>query len=299
MKQKKRSAISWIAEFAGEKKSFYAGSVAFAFVELFCGLAPYYVMGLAVKNILEGVREPSVYLKLCLVMLGFWALKTVLHACSTTLSHAATFQVLANIRKRVLDKLSRMPLGDVLQQSSGSLKSIVVERVDSIETTLAHIVPEFSSNLAAPVFIFIYLLTVDWRMALVSLITLPIGAASMMLMMSGSAEWGTTAVRKTKVLNDTAVEYINGIEVIKVFGKTESSYEKFVIAAREGADCFIEWMRHYIVPMGAALAITPATMIAVLPIGGIFYMHGSLSAEEVLQIIILSIGLLAPLITAM
>lgn len=299
MKEKKRSAASWIVEFAGEKRPYYVGSVACAFAEQFCGLAPYYIMGIIVKDILEGVREPAVYLKLCAVMLCFWLLKTVLHACSTTLSHAATFQVLANIRKQVLDKLARMPLGDVLQKSSGTLKSIVVERVDSMETTLAHIIPEFFSSLATPIFIFIYLLTVDWRTALISLITLPVGGASMMFMMRDADEWGSNAINKTKILNDTAVEYINGIEVIKVFGKTESSYEKFVIAARDGADCFIEWMRRYIIPMGAAMSITPATMIAVLPAGGIFYMHGSLTAVEFLQIIILSIGLLAPLITAM
>lgn len=286
-------------EFSGEKRSYYIASVICAFCEQFCGLAPYYVMGIIVKDLIEGVREPSAYMRLLLLMLGFWLLKTILHGCSTTLSHAATFRVLANIRKRVLDKLSRMPLGDVLQYSSGALKSTVVERVDSIETTLAHVIPEFSSNLAAPVFIFIYLLTVDWRMALAALLTLPAGAVSMMVMMKDSDVWGANAIEKTKTLNDTAVEYINGIEVIKVFGKTESSYEKFVVAAREGADCFIEWMRRYIIPMGAAMSVTPATMIAVLPIGGIFFMNGSLSAVEFLQIIILSVGLLAPLITAM
>ena len=299
MKEKKRSAVSWIVEFAGEKKPYYIGSVAFAFAEQFCGLAPYFIMGIIVKDILGSVRDPYVYLKLCLAMLGFWLLKTILHCISTMLSHMATFQVLANIRKQILDKLSRMPLGDVLQKSSGSLKNIIVERVDSIEITLAHIIPEFTSSLAGPVFIFVYLLTVDWRMALISLVTLPVGIVSMMLMTSDAEEWGSNAIRKTKNLNDTAVEYINGIEVIKVFGKTESSYEKFVVAAREGADCFIEWMRKYIFHMGAAMAITPATMIAVLPAGGIFFMRGSLTAVDFLQIIILSIGLLAPLLTAM
>lgn len=298
-KEKKRSAASWIAEFAGPKKSYYIGSVAFAFAELFCGLAPYFIIGLIVRELLGGTQDLGTYVKLCMIMVLFWALKSALHAVSTSLSHMATFHVLANIRRQALDKLARMPLGDVLQRSSGTLKSIIVERIDSMETTLAHIIPEFSSNMAAPVFIFVYLLTVDWRMALISLITLPVGMACMMTMMGSQEEWGADAIRKTKVLNDTAVEYINGIEVIKVFGKTESSYEKFVTAAKEGADCFIEWMRSQIKPFSAAMSITPATLIAVLPAGGIFYMKGSLALEDFLQIIILSIGLITPLITAM
>ncbi len=71
-----------------------------------------------------------------------------------------------------LRKLARVPLGRVKETPSGSLKNIIVERVDSIETTLAHVLPEFTANLLAPLAIFIYLCIIDWRMALASLISL-------------------------------------------------------------------------------------------------------------------------------
>ena len=286
-------------EFAEEKKAHYILSVIFAFAELICGLVPYYIIGLIVEKLWRGERELSAFIPMCLIMLALWLAKALLHAASTTLSHIATFRVLANIRKNALDKLSRMPLGDVQFRQSGSLKNTLVERIDSIETTLAHVIPEFSSSIAGPIFMFIYLLTVDWRMALLSIVTLPIALFALSTMMKDADVWGKQAIEKTKTLNDTAVEYINGIEVIKVFGKAESSYENFVNAAKDAAGFFVNWMGHHIVPMAVGMGLTPATMIAVLPIGGLFVMKGSLDPVTFIRIIILSVGLLGPFITAM
>lgn len=182
---------------------------------------------------------------------------------------------------------------------SGSLKNIMMERTDSIETTLAHILPEFTANLLAPLFVFFYMLTIDWRMALISLITVPLGFLCYMLMMVGYEENYRNVLTKTKTLNDTAVEYINGIEVIKAFGKAKSSYERFVTAAREGASCYVDWMRKCDIPFSLAMVLTPCTALTVLPFGGLFVMNGSLSPTDFIMIILLSVGLVQPLITCM
>ena len=149
-----------------------------------------------------------------------------------------------------------MPLGQVKDTPSGALKNIIVERVDSIETALAHVLPEFTANLLAPLAVFIYLLVVDWRMALASLITLALG-------------------------------------------KAQQSYEKFEKAAREGADCFVEWQRRCSGFFSLAMTLMPCTAIAVVPIGGWLYMQGTLSFAHLVMCLILSLGLISPLITAM
>lgn len=294
---KEKSVFGWIAEFASIHKKTYAWSVIAAVIGVFCGLAPYFVIGNMVKELLVGNMEFSYYFKQCFWLVLFWSLRVVMHTISTTLSHKATFHVLATIRERVCNKLYRLPLGYVLDTPSGSIKNVIVERVDSIETTLAHILPEFTANLLGPVCVIIFLFTIDWRMALISLITVPIGMACYMGMCIGYEESYKNTIVKTKALNDTAVEYINGIEVIKAFGKAESSYEKFVVAAKEGAACFVDWMRRCNVFMSLAISIFPATLITVLPFGGMFYQNGTLSAESFILIIILSLGIIAPIIT--
>lgn len=299
MEKKEKSEISWLAEFAGSRKNLYAASVVLAVCGVACSIIPYVIMGNMVAGLIEGNRQWEFYLQGGLVMALFWLGRVIFHALSTTCSHKATFYVLGNIRKRLCDKLARVPLGKVKDTPSGSLKNIIVERVDSIETTLAHILPEFTANLLAPVAVFVYLCVIDWRMALASLISLPLGMLAYMGMMIGYEESFKNTVVKTKVLNDTAVEYIGGIEVIKAFGKAKNSYEKFKIAAKEGADCYIEWMRRCNVFFSIAMVLFPCTALSVVPIGGLFMKNGTLAAADFVLCIILSLGLITPLITVM
>lgn len=298
MKTKKRGLLSWVLEFAGRKRSYFGGSVVLAVFGVAASFIPYLIIASIVKQLLAGNRDPNYYLIQVLLMALFWLIRMSLHSFSTSLSHVATFTVLGGIRKQLCEKLSKIPLGSVLDDNSGSYKNIIVERVDSMETTLAHIVPEFTANILLPVVMFIYILSIDWRLGLANLVGAAIGLICGAVMMAKSRGGYELSVEKTKKLNDTAVEYINGIEVIKAFGKTGSSYEKFVVAAREGADVFINWMRRCIWPQSGMMSFLPATFLGVLPIGLILVKNGSLASEDFITGIILSAGLITPLVVA-
>ncbi|MCM1264292.1 MAG: ABC transporter ATP-binding protein/permease, partial [Butyrivibrio sp.] len=298
-KERTRSAWSWIFEFAAQRKALYIASVVTAAAGVLCAVAPFIIMGHMIRRLVEGNRDMSAYMADCFLMAVLWTGKVLFHALSTSMSHKATFYVLGNIRKRLLDKLARLPLGTVLDTPSGSLKNTIVERVDSIETTLAHILPEFTSNLLAPAVLLVYLFIIDWRMALATLVTIPVGMLCYMGMMIGYEKYYQNTIVKTKALNDVAVEYINGIEVIKAFGKAKSSYERFVVAAKEGASCFVDWMRSCNIPFTVAMLVMPSTMVSVLPIGGLLVRNGSLSPADFILVIMISVGLVAPLITCM
>ena len=207
-KVKKRSVLSWIMEFAGSKRGSYALSVVLAILSVVSGFIPYMFLANVVRGLLEKTADFSFCMTQCLWMALFFVLDRLFHAASTTMSHKATFEVLANIRRRLTKKLARMPLGDVLDESSGTYKNIIVERVDSIETTLAHMIPEVTSNLIIPFVIFAYMLRIDWRLALLSLITVPVGGLFFMLMMVGSKESYENTVVKTKALNDRLAPWI-------------------------------------------------------------------------------------------
>ena len=295
---KKRGLLSWVLEFAGRKRAYFGGSVVLAMLGVAASFVPYLIIARIVEQLLEGNKEWSFYSVQVLLMAAFWLVRMTLHSCSTSLSHVATFTVLGGIRKQLCEKLSKIPLGSVLDDNSGSYKNIIVERVDSMETTLAHIIPEFTANLVLPVVMFIYILTIDWRIGLANLVGVAIGLVFMAIMFAKSKGGYELSVEKTKKLNDTAVEYINGIEVIKAFGKTGSSYEKFVTAAREGADVFIDWMRRCIWPQSGTMAFLPATFLGVLPIGLLLVKGGSLTPGDFITCIILSAGLITPLVVA-
>ena len=297
--KKQKGILDYIFQFAGEYKGAYIKSLVFAIVGVAFSLAPYALMGDMVKKLLSGERDFNIYLREGLIMAIFWILRVFFHTLSTKTSHKTTFKLIGNVRIALVDKLSRLPLGTVQGMPSGALKNIICERTDSMEPTLAHVVPEFTANLCAPIMLFIYILTIDWRIALLSLATLPIAGIAMVWMFKDSSIKFQKTQDTTKELNDTAVEYIGGIEVIKAFGKVQSSYQRFVDAAENNSNSFIGWMYDCIVPFSLGIVITPATLLAVLPIGAIFTMHGSLSLPDFIMTVILSCGLITPLITVM
>lgn len=295
---KKRGLVSWILYFAGGKKGQYIISMLFAVLSVACCIAPYFMIARIVRQLMDGVRDWQLFLRECGIIALFWFGNVFFHAVSTSMSHIATFNLLGSIRKRMCDKLTRLPLGTVLDMPSGSLKSTMIDRIDSMETTLAHIVPEYTSNIILSIALVAYLFVLDWRLALASLAVLPVGFIAMCFMFKDGAARFKYALDKTKALNDTAVEYINGIEVIKAFGKSKSSYERFVTAAKEGSDCYVEWMRDCIWPHAVATVVTPSLILSLLPIGGIMFLHGSVSAPLFITVIILALSAVQPFLIA-
>ncbi len=293
-----RGLIGWLFYFAGSKKGQYIASVFFALLSVACCIAPYFIIARIVQQLLAGVRDWKLFLQECGITADFWAGNVLFHAISTSMSHIATFNLLGNIRKSMCDKLSRLPLGTVLDMPSGSLKNIIIERIDSMETTLAHIVPEYTSNIILSIVLVVYLFVLDWRLALACMAVLPVGVISMCFMMKDGEARFKYALDKTKALNDTAVEYINGIEVIKAFGKSKSSYERFVVAAKEGSACYVEWMRDCIWPHAVATVVTPTLLFSLLPIGGFMFLRGAIDASLFITVIVLAVSAIQPFLIA-
>ena len=293
------SFFYYVTKFAAVSKASYRKSVVLACIGVLFSMVPYFVMGTMVKQLLKGERNYNVFLLEGGGMAVFIVLGILFHTLSTNLSHKTTFALIAGIRTELCEKLARLPLGTVRETPSGALKNIMVERTDAIETTLAHVVPEFTANLLAPLLMFLYLCRIDWRMALLSLATLPLTLLCLMAMFRDYERPFRRTQETTKALNDTAVEYIGGIEVIKAFGKAESSYARFARAAEENARSFTDWMRASIVPFSLGMTIAPATLLAVLPLGAVFVMQGTLAFHDYVMILILACGLITPLITAL
>ena len=294
---KQKSITSYLMEFAGNRRKYYVLSIVLAMLSSTCGILPFFMMSHMVIKLIDHSGDWPFYLLWCGLMALSWLGKCLFATLSTAISHKATFAVLGNTRKRVAEKLARVSLGDVKNISSGTLKNIMVERINGMETTLAHIIPEVLGNLIAPLICFIYLLVVDWRIALISLLSLVVGMLCFLGMTRGYDVNFKRTIDTTKTLNDTAVEYINGIEVIKAFSTTQKSYDKFVKAADDNAHSFIDWMRGCIAFFPVAHTVAPCTTLFVLPFSAMFYMNGSLSLSNLIISLILTIALIAPLMT--
>ncbi len=198
----------------------------------------------------------------------------------------------------MLEKLPRLSLGTVMDTSSGKMKETIVDQVDNMETTLAHLFPEMTANIVTPVLTVVYLFILDWRLALLSLAVFPIAFVFMMTVMGNYAKDYEGAVKATTEMSGTMIEYINGIEVIKAYNQGKQSYNKLTDKVRANAQYYYDWMRRSQLGMSLAYAFFPAQMLTVLPLGWVFYSHGSLTAETFITVIILALGMAAPIVAA-
>ena len=270
-----------------------------ASVGVLCGMLPYFAAAQIIIGLLGGNTDIAFYITWCLAALAGYFVRTALYALALSMSHKATFATLKSIRERILKKLPKMPLGTVMDASSGHMKQIIVDQVESMERPLAHLLPEMTSNLLAPLCILIYLFVLDWRMALLSLVSIPVGMAFMMAVMKNYGKQYEGSVKVTQAMNASIVEYISGIEVIKAFNQGKNSYAKFSDCVRANAAYFYNWMKSCQLFVSVSRAISPTTLITVLPVGWLLYTSGSLSTETFITVIILSLGIAGPLLAAM
>ena len=295
---KKQSPVGRIWELGEKEHGKLITAVILAVIGVACGMAPYFAAAKMIVLLLSGESAFSAYLPWLLTALGGFLLRTALYNGALGISHTATYNILKIIRQKLLAKLPRLPLGTVMDTSSGKLKEIIVDQVDGMETTLAHLFPEMTANIVAPALTVIYLFILDWRLALLSLVVFPIAFIFMMMVMDNYAKDYEGAVKATTEMSSTMIEYINGIEVIKAFNQGKASYTKLTDKVRANAQYYYDWMRRSQLGMSMAYAFFPAQMLTILPFGWLFYTHGTLTAENFVTVIILALGMAAPIVAA-
>ena len=271
---KEQSPVGRIWELGEKEHGKLITAVILAVIGAACGMAPYFAAAKIIVLLLAGENAFSAYAPWIITALAGFLVRTVLYNGALGISHRATFSILKTIRRKLLAKLPRLPLGTVMDTSSGKLKEIIVDQVDSMETTLAHLFPEMTANILTPLLTVVYLFILDWRLALLSLAVFPIAFFFMMTVMGGYAKDNEGAVRATTEMSTTVIEYINGIEVIKAFNQGKASYTKLTDKVRANAQYYYDWMRRSQLGMSMAYAFFPAQMLTILPFGWLFYTLG-------------------------
>lgn len=284
-----------VLAFAAECRWKMAGSVLFAVVSVAGGLVPYLGVYRILVLFLDETASRGDILFWAAVCLGGHSSQLLFYALSTLLAHFSAYSILENMRLKIADRLMRAPLGSVLNQPVGRLKNSMVDRVEAIEVPLAHMIPEGISNLLLPAGVFIYLLLIDWRMALAALITLPAAAAVYAVMMQSFNRQYADYMTASNYVNSVIVEYVEGIEVIKAFNQSTASYEKYVKAVTAFKEYTLNWFHSTWKLMNLGGAVLPSALLGTMPLGMYLYSSGSLSPADLTMCLILSLGLVAPL----
>ena len=296
--EKKESPISVLWGWGKAYHGKFIGSIILAVLGVACQMVPYFCVTHIVTMMLSGEQNFSRYVTAGIIALCGYFGKVLFSCLSTTISHTTTYYTLRDLRENITAKLARVPMGTILDTPSGQYKTTIVDRVEGMESTFAHLLPEMTANVLVPLVIAVYLFLLDWRMALLSLVTLVVGLAVMSAGMKNYPVKWEGAVKAGKLMANAIVEYIGGIEVVKAFSQSAGSYKKYSDAVNYNANYYVDWMRENQKTMSAYNAILPSVLICVLPCGFAFWLSGSLELSTFLSIVIFSLGLIGPIIAA-
>lgn len=285
--------------YAGQyKRNFYislvlitAGSIS----EVLAFVGVYYAMDAVIGNTADSFR-----LLVCgAAILFFYLLKCVLFPKGLDFSHKFAYHVLYRLRLRFAEKITRLPLGEVLSKGAGSYRQNFVDDIEQIEILLAHGLPEGIPYLITCIVVYIALFLGDYRLGLLGLLHLPIGLLSMTRMALGSVKVNDSYYESIRKLNKSIIEYVAGMKVIKIFGSSVKSYEKVNQVIDEHEGVALGWFKGNLTNMAVFQSVMPSTVLFVLPVGLYMVYKETLSLPLFLFGLVLLFSISSPLLKLM
>ena len=275
-------------------------SVFVLLIAIFMGVLPFLFAYQIILPVLHGEQITGSYLLLrtagvfiCLVLQG------VFYGKGLALSHEAAYGTLMNLRISLQGKLENQPLGVIQGKGAGVLKKMFVDDMDSLELLLAHGIPEGLSNVMGVFVIYFAMFLIDWKLALMALASLPLGILSMMVMYIIGQKRMADYYKSAQVMNNTIVEYINGMEVVKVFNKGGESYAKYKSAVENYRDFTLRWFRSCWPWMAGYGVLIPCTLFLTLPIGSYIVLKGYSDLPDFILVLCLALSIGIPLLRTM
>ena len=295
MPNKEPGAIRQLFTFVGESNSKMRISIFLAVLGEMFGIVPFLMVALLADELYRGTATIQRVLFFSGIAAICQLIKMLLTWRSSLMSHKISFTILKNIREAITDRMAKVPMGIMLETPTGAFKNLIVDNVAKLEDSMAHFMPELPSNIAAPLCSILLIFILDWRMGLASLITIPLGILFFAAMMRGYGPRMENYMRSANDMNSSLVEYVSGIQVIKAFNRSASSYGKYSKSVNYFHDSTMEWWSQCWFWNAAARAVLPSTLLGTLPVGAWLYMEGTLSLPVFLISLVVPLGFVAPL----
>lgn len=275
-------------------------SVFILLIAIFMGIVPFLFAYQIILPVIHGEEITSRYFLVRAVgVLTSLFLQGLFYGKGLALSHEAAYGTLMNLRISLQGKLEKQPLGEIQSKGVGVLKKMFVDDIDSLELLLAHGIPEGLSSVMGVLTIYIVMFFVDWKLALLTLGSLPLGMLSMMIMYIIGKKRMEDYYRSAQIMNNTIVEYINGMEVVKVFNRGGESYEKYKTAVTNYRDFTLKWFRACWPWMAGYGVLVPSTLLLTLPVGSYFVLEGYSDLAGFILILCLALSIGIPLLRTM
>lgn len=287
--------MSAILKYAGKYRRHIFTALALISISVPIGVVPYFLISSLIGGYINETAVMADVVRTSVLILLCFTVKYILYGEGLNLSHEGAFGTLYNMRVKLADNLMHQPLGEVADGGTGKYKKSFVEEIGRIELMLAHMLPEGIPNLVMPFIVLAVIFVTDWRMGLLSLASLPFGIIGMGLMMKSGVKKMPLYYEAGARLNNAVVEYVSGMEVIKIFGQTTSSFKKYSDTVENYKVFTLDWFKESWRSMSLVYAGMPCTVLLTLPVGAIMYYNGNLDLNTWIFVLMLDLSMSGPL----
>ena len=262
-------------------------------------VVPYFLLYQLIAPLLNGESLTSGYVALRVAITAVCLVgNAVLYVHGLDLSHYSAYNTLRNLRTALQGRLEQQPLGAIRELGNGRIKKVFTDDIETIELLLAHAIPEGIANLIIPAVVMVAMFFADWKLALLSLASLPFGMFAMGMMFKIGMSRMEAYYAAAAKMNNTIIEYINGMEVVKVFNRDGESYARYENDIHYYRDMTLDWYRICWPWMALYSSILPCVALFTLPIGGWFVLKGWSTLADFVLVLCMTLAVGPPLLKA-
>jgi ATP-binding cassette subfamily B protein len=278
-----------VAPYIGEYKKYTVWAAIMMSVGILAYVLPYFFLYQIISPLTKGERIDASFI---LFRVAAVAVCEIVYSFSyvqgLTFSHISAYNTLKNLRISLQRKLEKQPLGNIQNIGTGRIKKVFTDDIDQVELLLAHAIPEGIANILVPAIIIILMFIFDWRLGLLSLAPLVVGLFAMGMMMKSGMEKMEAYYSSAAKMNNTIIEYVNGMEVVKVFNKDGDSYKRFGDVVRSYRDFTIDWYKVCWPWMAIYTSVLPCLVLLMIPFGSMMVLGGTIALDKMVLVFCMS-----------
>lgn len=279
MEKRYKNSISLLLHWAGKDKYWLYLAILFSVISGLCTMVPYYGIYRLMEAGFQGNLTTNFVIQNALIIAVAMVIRFIFFGSSGVASHKGAYGALFKVRCMVVNHMAKVPLGALNERSTGNIKTVLNEDIEKLELFLAHNLPELVYCMIGPIAVFFYLLTVNIPLALVSLVPLIVAMITMAVLFRNMDEMMGRANKSIMSLNSIMIEYISGMKLIKAYNMGSKSFQKFSSAIQEENEVWTDLSKKMGPPYAVFVVIIECGMLVMVPLGGMFFLNGSITAS--------------------
>ena len=279
---KEKKGFSLLLKWSGKNKYYIYLSIVLALISSVSGIVPYILFYKVIDLLVLKEMTVTLAVKLAVILIGTTLLRVGCNLYASISSHKGAYNTLFNVRCMVTEHMAKMPLGRLNERSTGEIKYVMNESIEKMELFLAHNLPELVLYLTGPIVMFVFLLRINVKLGLLSIVPLIPVIVVMAIMFMRFFKFMDAVNSSSGKLSGSVGEYVNGMRLIKAYNMSVRSFRKYSDAIESQRKLWCDISKATGPFYAAYIILLECGILMLVPAGGYMYVHGHITAGVLL-----------------